>query len=89
MNGKTVLDIIVSPKSSKNSIALKGETIKVYLTAAPVDGKANAELITLLSKKLRIAKSAITIIRGETGRRKRISFDGLTVQMIHDRLKSG
>ena len=88
MNEKVVIDILVSPKSSRNSITIKGDTFKVYLTAAPVDGKANAELIALLSKKLKIAKSNIAIIRGETNKRKRIQLEGISLQLLHDRLKT-
>ncbi|MBW6440514.1 DUF167 domain-containing protein [Patescibacteria group bacterium] len=39
--------------------------LKIYLTAVPVDGKANKELVKLLAKELKIAKSKITIIKGE------------------------
>ncbi|MCK5491294.1 MAG: DUF167 domain-containing protein [Candidatus Pacebacteria bacterium] len=39
--------------------------LRVYLTAVPVDGKANKELIKLLAKELKIGKSRIAIIKGE------------------------
>jgi uncharacterized protein (TIGR00251 family) len=48
-----VIEITVSPKSSQSNIVVKDEeTIKIYLNSPPVDGKANAELNKLLSKKL-------------------------------------
>ncbi|MCK4799538.1 DUF167 domain-containing protein [Candidatus Parcubacteria bacterium] len=44
--------------------------LKVYLTAVPIDGKANKELIKLLSKELNINKSKISIIKGEKNKKK-------------------
>ncbi|MCK5412969.1 MAG: DUF167 domain-containing protein [Candidatus Pacebacteria bacterium] len=39
--------------------------LKIYLTAIPVDGKANKELVKLLAKELKIGKSKVEIIKGE------------------------
>ena len=44
--------------------------LKIYLTAVPVDGKANKELIKLLSEKLGVSKSKISIIKGEKSKEK-------------------
>ncbi len=44
--------------------------LKIYLTAAPIDGKANKELIKLLSEKLSVSKSKINIIKGEKSKEK-------------------
>lgn len=48
--------------------------LKVYLTAVPIDGKANKELIKLLSKELNINKSKISIIKGEKSKKKVIEI---------------
>lgn len=44
--------------------------LKIYLTAVPVDGKANKELIRLLAEKLGVSKSRIEIIKGEKSKEK-------------------
>ena len=44
--------------------------LKIYLTAAPIGGKANKELIKLLSEKLGVSKSKINIIKGEKSKEK-------------------
>ena len=49
--------------------------LKIYLTAVPVDGKANKELIKLLSQKLNVSKSRIRIIKGEKKKEKIIEID--------------
>ena len=42
----------------------------------PEDGKANKALIALLAKRLKIAKSAISIVSGETARKKILRIVG-------------
>ncbi|MCK5084415.1 MAG: DUF167 domain-containing protein [Candidatus Pacebacteria bacterium] len=54
----------------KNNSVDKLPELKIYLTAVPVDGKANKELIKLLSKELNIGKSKIIIIKGEKNKEK-------------------
>jgi uncharacterized protein len=85
---KTIIEITVSPKSSRSRIVVgKGEQIKIYLNSPPVDGKANAELVKLLSKKLGIGKSGIVIIRGQNSKKKIISIEGLDKNHIIEKLK--
>ena len=63
----------VLPKSSRSEIAGEIEgRLKLKLNSPPVEGAANKELIKLLSKKLRIAKSSLSIINGERSRLKTI-----------------
>ena len=45
-------------------------SLKIYLTAIPVDGKANKELIKLLAGKMGVSKSRIKIIKGEKSKEK-------------------
>jgi len=49
--------------------------VKARVSAVPEDGKANKALIVLLAKKLRLPKSSITIISGETARKKILRID--------------
>lgn len=71
------LTIHVLPRSSRNEIVgtLPDGTIKVKLTAPPVDGEANKQLIALLSKEYGVAKSRVRIVRGETSRRKVVEIE--------------
>ncbi|MDY6933445.1 MAG: DUF167 domain-containing protein [Spirochaetota bacterium] len=76
---KAIIDIIVSPKSSKSKIVkYSASNLKIYLNSPPVDGMANEECIGLLSKRLRISKSRIEIIKGKKGKRKRIAIQGIS-----------
>lgn len=50
--------------------------IQIRVTAPPVDGKANDALIKFVAKRLGIARSEITLVRGERGREKLIEIRG-------------
>ncbi len=64
------LEIKVIPGASKNMLKDEGEGIKVYLTAPPVDGKANEALVKFLAKHYDVSKSSVAIIKGEKSRHK-------------------
>jgi len=50
--------------------------LKARVTAVPEKGKANKALITLIAKTLKLPKSAITVISGDTARKKILRIDG-------------
>lgn len=72
-----LLKIKVLPRSSKNEIVGKmaDNTIKIKLTAPPVDGKANEELIELLAKEYKTKKSNIQIVSGQKSKNKTIKIE--------------
>ena len=68
----------VLPRSSTNRIVgFDGDTLKVKVKSAPVDGLANQDLMTALSKHLRIPKGGMEIISGHRSRLKTIRFRGM------------
>jgi len=88
METKAIFDITVSPKSSRSEATIDASgKIKVYLNSPPVDGKANAECISILSKKLKTAKSNISIEKGDHGRNKRISVSGMDLAGVIAKIK--
>lgn len=60
----------VTPKASRDRIVAAGGVLRVYVTVAPEDGKANAAVQKLLAKSLGVAKSRLTLLRGQTSRDK-------------------
>ncbi len=77
-NGFIIVDVKVIPKSSKNTLDIIGDLIKIKLKSPPVDGKANKELINFLSKFLKVKKHDIEILRGETSKNKSIRIANIT-----------
>jgi uncharacterized protein len=68
----------VLPRSSRNQIAGVSEgVLKIKLTAPPVEGAANEMLIEFLSDKLKIAKSKISIVRGQSSKSKTVMASGI------------
>jgi uncharacterized protein (TIGR00251 family) len=81
----SALAIRVTPRASHNEIVeiLSDGTVKIRLTAPPVEGKANQALIEFLSDVLDIPTSRIEIVAGENGRDKLVSImdmDAVSVQ---------
>lgn len=70
------LAIRVTPRARRDEIVevLEDQTIKIRLTAPPVEGKANQALIEFLAKVLGIPQSKIEIVAGQTGRDKLVSI---------------
>lgn len=82
------LTIRVTPRARRNEIVeiLSDLTVKIRLTAPPVEGKANKALIEFLSEVLGISKSKIEIIAGDTGRDKIVSILEANSDDIHSKL---
>jgi uncharacterized protein len=72
-----VMQIKVKPNARVSTLdqAADGSWL-AQLKAAPVDGKANEELITLVAKRFDCRKSAVTIKSGASGRIKRVRIEG-------------
>jgi uncharacterized protein (TIGR00251 family) len=77
MAGALTVDIHVVPRASRTVVGpLAGERLRVAVTAPPVDGEANLAVIAALAEAFGVRRSAVTIIRGERGRRKTVRIDG-------------
>lgn len=70
--------VIVAPRSSKTVVAgVHDGALKVRLSAPPVEGAANNELIAFFAKRLRVPKSAVTIVSGKSSKRKNVMIAGV------------
>ncbi len=67
-------NIKISPNAKTNEIIKTQSETKIKITAQPIDGKANKTLTEFLSKKFKIPKTSIQIIKGETSKEKTILF---------------
>ncbi|MGI2904274.1 DUF167 domain-containing protein [Tolypothrix sp. VBCCA 56010] len=66
----------VKPNSKQQKIEEQPDgSLTVHLKSPPVDGKANEELIKLLSDKFDVPKSYITIKSGLSSRQKLVEID--------------
>lgn len=94
MNGKTFkntekglfIRLKIIPNSSRNEIIFDGENLKIKLMAQPIENKANKALIEFLSKQLKITKSNIQIIKGETNKEKTLLIQGIDEENFYSKL---
>ena len=81
------LNLKVTPNAVRSEIiGYKDEVMHIRITAAPIKGRANRELVNVLSQALGVSKSAITIIKGQMSRHKVVSVEGLNRKEIIERL---
>ena len=79
----TVLNVKAQPRSSKAGVeGLLGDAVKVRIRCAPVDGKANKELIETLADVFGLPKSRVVFKSGETSKQKRILLMGVTADEV-------
>lgn len=70
-----VVGVRVQPKASSNRITgLHGDALKVCVTAAPTDGKANKAVVALLAKAFGVKKYDVSIVSGQSSRTKNVEI---------------
>jgi hypothetical protein len=82
------LAVRVTPRTSRNEIfgVLNDGTVKIHLTAPPVEGQANEALLKFLSEVLEVPVSRLDIVAGKTGRNKLVSVLDMDAETVHKRI---
>jgi uncharacterized protein len=84
--GGAAIAVHVIPRAGASAIAgLRNGALLVRLAAAPVEGAANAALVSLLARTFGVAPRQITIVAGSRHRDKRVFIgdaDPSTLQQI-------
>ena len=82
-----IINVRAAPRSSRAGIdGMVGDALKVRIRSAPVDGKANKELIEVLADAFGLPKSAVAFKGGETSKTKRILLRGIAKESILSKL---
>ena len=83
--GAVSFDVLVTPRASRERVGpvIDGR-LKVAVTAPPVEGEANAAVVALLAKALGVPRSAVSVVRGDTGRRKTVRVAGVAAAAVHE-----
>lgn len=84
------LTVRVTPRARRDEVAgiLEDGTLRVRVSAPPVEGKANAALLTFLAKVLGVRKSRLEIVAGEKGLDKIVSVLNLSSREVEARIRS-
>ena len=79
----TVLNVKAQPRSSKAGVdGFVGDAVKVRVKCAPVDGKANKELVETLAEAFGLPKTRVVFKSGETSKQKRILLSGVSADEV-------
>ena len=83
----TRLRLRVSPGAPRSSVVGRhGDAWKVRVAAAPERGRANDELVSLLSERLHLPRPDVRVFSGLAARDKVVELDGITVEEAERRL---
>ena len=78
----------LTPRASANRVvglvaeADGGVALKIMVTAAAEDGKANDALVALIARAWHLAKSTIAIVAGAADRRKTLHIAGSPTRLL-------
>jgi uncharacterized protein (TIGR00251 family) len=78
----------VAPKAKRSQFGgladepVGAKAFKIAVTAAPEGGKANDAVIALLAEEWGVAKSAVSVVSGATGRRKLVEIRGAPQDLL-------
>lgn len=82
-----VLSVRAKPRSSRAGIdGFMGDALVVRIRCAPVDGKANKELVETLADEFGLSKSRVEFKSGETSKSKRILLKGIDASAVMKKL---
>jgi uncharacterized protein (TIGR00251 family) len=88
--GKTgsAIAVRIIPRAKRNEVSeIQGDgTVKIRITAPPIEGEANRALIRFLAKLLDIPEHKIEIVAGLGGRNKLVSIDDLEAEEITEKM---
>jgi uncharacterized protein (TIGR00251 family) len=83
-----VIKVKIASDSSKNKIeGVYNNALKIFITASPVEGRANKKCIAYLAKYFDIAKSKIEIISGQTSKNKLIKIYDFSQKEFLDKME--
>ena len=82
-DGQLLVDVHVVPRASRSAVVgVHDGCLKVTLDAPPVDGAANDALVALMAKLLGRPRRDVTLVRGQTSRRKTLAIAGVCADAV-------
>jgi uncharacterized protein (TIGR00251 family) len=83
------LTVRVTPRASKTTFGgvLEDGTVRVRISAPPLEGRANTALIKFLAKVLGVNRSRVEIVAGEKGLDKILSIIDMNAEQVEERIQ--
>jgi uncharacterized protein (TIGR00251 family) len=85
LDGRVRFSVRVQPRAARSEfVGLHGDAIKLRLSAVPVGGAANDELVRMLAGAFAVGARAVKIIAGPRSRSKVVEIEGITERMVRE-----
>lgn len=84
------ISVRLQPKASSDAIlGIQDEYLRIRVTAAPVDGRANEALCAVVAKFLNVPKRSVRLVSGERSRHKVLEVLGKRSDEIRSAFTTG
>jgi uncharacterized protein (TIGR00251 family) len=78
---EALLAVRVQPRAKRDEVVgERAGAVVIRVAAPPVDGKANAALCRFVAARAGVARSAVSVVRGESSRDKLLRVDGMDAE---------
>ena len=86
-DGAVIVQVVLQPRASRDEVLeQQGCSLKIRVTAPPVDNQANKKLCALLSKLVGVGRKQVEVIGGHKGRIKQVRITGSTLDEVRRKL---
>lgn len=83
------IELTVSPGAARSELVGRhGDGWRARVAAPPERGRANRALVELLADALGVPRGRLTVVAGQTARRKVVEVEGLDAAEIDRRLEA-
>jgi len=85
IDGRVRFAVRVQPRASRSEVVgVHGEALRIRLSAPPVGGAANEQLVIFLADIFAVSRRSVRILAGESSRSKLVEIDGVTERAVLD-----
>jgi uncharacterized protein (TIGR00251 family) len=78
---EALIAVRVQPRAKRDEVVgERAGAVVIRVSAPPVDGKANAALCRFVAARAGVARSAVSVVRGESARDKLLRVDGIDAE---------
>jgi len=81
------LRVRVEPRASRDEVVgWREDTLRLRVSAPPLEGRANAAVVGLIARAAGVARSAVSVVAGERSRDKLVRVAGVSAAALRARL---
>jgi uncharacterized protein (TIGR00251 family) len=83
------IEVRLRPRGSRDELlGMRDGVLQARVTAPPVDGKANRALCRLIAKRVGVAPSKVSVVRGAKSRDKLVRVEGIDAATLEKALSA-